>query len=71
MNRICKNNMTLEKLRDRGYTYSSAARALKCSPTHVWLVINGKRTSARLTERLRKLPKRQLKLREPRKEVAV
>lgn len=60
----CKNNVTEEELRAKGYTYSAAARALKCSVTHVYLVVNKQRSSARLVERLRKLPQRAFRMRE-------
>lgn len=60
----CKNNVTEEELRAKGYTYSAAARALKCSITHVYLVVNQKRESAKLLARLRELPQRPFRMRE-------
>lgn len=33
---------------------NEAARRLRCSPTHISRVLNGKRTSARLFERFKK-----------------
>lgn len=50
--------MTHEELSDKGYTYASAARALGCTRTHVWLVVNNRRKSSILVARLKKLPSR-------------
>ena len=56
--------MSAEELVALGYTYSSAARALKCSTTHLYLVATGARSSRKLAAKLRELPKRSLSLRE-------
>lgn len=64
MKKECKPIMSADELVARGYTYSSAARALKCSTTHLYLVATGARVSRKLAAKLRKLPKRTLNLRE-------
>ena len=43
-------------LKERGYTISSAARALKLHPSHVNRVLAGKRQSAKLLQQLANLP---------------
>lgn len=63
--------ISVQWLLARGYTIAAAARAVRRSRQHVTEVVAGKRQSSTLIAKLRKLPKRQLKLREPRKEVAV
>ena len=60
MKKDCKPIMTAAELVDRGYTYSSAARALKCSTTHLYLVANGARESKKLAAKLLALPKKPL-----------
>lgn len=55
--------MTHAELTDKGYTYAAAARALGCTRTHVWLVVNRKRKSAKLLARLRELPSRRFEKR--------
>lgn len=54
----CKPIITAAELVDKGYTYSSAARTLKCSTTHLYLVANGARKSEKLAAKIRALPKR-------------
>lgn len=63
--------ITVQWLLARGYTLAGAARCLGRSRQHVTEVVAGKRQSPTLIAKLRKLPKRQLRLREPRKEMAV
>lgn len=48
----------------RGYTISQAARHIKRSIAHVHRVVNGERESKAVTEDLKKLPLRPLRLRE-------
>lgn len=48
----------------KGYTYAAAARRVKCSTAHVYLVANGLRKSARLLAKLNALPTRRYVRRE-------
>lgn len=51
---------------ERGYTISAAARACGVSANHLSLVARGQRTSKVLLEKIAKLPKKPLVLREKR-----
>lgn len=51
-----KAEITHSWLRERGYTISSAARALKLHPSHVNRVLSGKRQSNKLLEQIASLP---------------
>lgn len=54
-----------EWLRARGWTISQAAKALKRSRNHVATVLRGERHSAALERKLRELPLRTPRWREP------
>ena len=56
-------DLTPEKLLEKGYTMRAAARAIKRSAPHVYLVLTGKRISPPTLEALNELPPRVLSLR--------
>lgn len=60
-----KAEITHDWLKARGYTISSAARALKLHPSHVNRVLSGKRQSTKLLQQLANLPQLSLLERAP------
>ncbi len=64
-----EQDITPESLLRHGYTIRGAARAIKRSPGHVYLVVTGQRKSDPTLADLASLPKRELSL-SRRKEVA-
>lgn len=45
-------------MRDRGHSYRSAAREMGVNFSHLYRVLNGKRTSDTLTRRVTEIPQR-------------
>lgn len=64
MTNMQADTITKNWLYSHGYTIAGAARIIGRSAAHVNMVLNGRRESKAVTEDLKKLPLRPLRLRE-------